>query len=73
MTYRYASHVITIGPFMLRNVEAYAAPGTPLSVVPTWVDTKKIRPIPKARNTFAISQGQPTRSRAVLRQYGGEP
>ena len=58
MTYRYASHVITIGPFMLRNVEAYAAPGTPLSVVPTWVDTKKIRPIPKARNTFAISQGQ---------------
>jgi glycosyltransferase involved in cell wall biosynthesis len=43
---------------MLRNVEAYAAPGTPLSVVPTWVDTEKIRPILKAHNTFAISQGQ---------------
>jgi glycosyltransferase involved in cell wall biosynthesis len=58
ITYRNADHVITIGPYMLRNVEAYAAPGMPLSVVPTWVDTEKIRPVPKADNVFAISHGQ---------------
>jgi glycosyltransferase involved in cell wall biosynthesis len=58
ITYRYADHVITIGPYMLRNVEAYTAPGTPLSVVPTWVDTEKIRPIPKSDNVFAVSHGQ---------------
>jgi glycosyltransferase involved in cell wall biosynthesis len=58
ITYRYADHVITIGPYMLRNVEAYTAPGTRLSVVPTWVDTEKIRPILKSSNVFAVNHGQ---------------
>jgi glycosyltransferase involved in cell wall biosynthesis len=58
ITYRHADHVISIGPYMLKNVEAYTAPGARLSVIPTWVDTDKIRPIPKSHNTFAISNGQ---------------
>jgi glycosyltransferase involved in cell wall biosynthesis len=43
---------------MLKNVEAYTAPGTPLSVVPTWVDSNKIRPIEKDNNIFAIKHNQ---------------
>jgi glycosyltransferase involved in cell wall biosynthesis len=58
ITYRHADHVITIGPYMLRNVAAYTAPGTRLSVVPTWVDTDKIRFVSKASNIFAINHGQ---------------
>jgi glycosyltransferase involved in cell wall biosynthesis len=58
VTYRYADHIISIGPCMLKNVEAYTAPGTPLSVVPTWVDSNKVRPIEKDKNIFAIQHGQ---------------
>ena len=58
LTYRYADHVISIGPFMLNNVKAYTASGTNLSVIPTWVDSNKIHPVDKSKNEFAIQHGQ---------------
>ncbi|MGD0829517.1 MAG: glycosyltransferase family 4 protein [Terracidiphilus sp.] len=58
ITYRYADQIISIGPCMLKNVETYASPATLLSVIPTWVDSNKIRPTEKSRNPFAIEHGQ---------------
>jgi glycosyltransferase involved in cell wall biosynthesis len=58
LTYRHAKHVISIGPCMLNRVAAYTAPGTRLSVVPTWVDTDRIHPVPKCENVFAIRNQQ---------------
>jgi glycosyltransferase involved in cell wall biosynthesis len=58
LTYRYADHVITLGPCMANNVRAYTAPGVQVSVVPTCVASDVIRPIPKAQNAFANRYGQ---------------
>ncbi len=58
ITYRHAAHVITLGPYMRRKVQPYVAPGTPISIVHTWTDTQRIRPIPKQENPFAVEYGQ---------------
>lgn len=58
LTYRRAAHVITIGPYMRKTVQPYTRGGTQISVVPTWVDSDSVRPIPKKANPFALRHGQ---------------
>lgn len=58
LTYRNAEHVFTLGPYMRERVRQYVPENIPVTVVPTWVDTEKIRPIPKPQNPFAIQYGQ---------------
>ncbi len=57
-TYRYATHVFTLGPYMKETVRQYVAPGIPITIVPTWVDTDIIQPIAKPGNPFAKEHGQ---------------
>jgi glycosyltransferase involved in cell wall biosynthesis len=58
LTYGHAAHIITIGPYMRKTIQPYALNGTPISVVPTWVDSNVIRPISKQANAFAQTHGQ---------------
>ena len=58
VTYRNADHIFTLGPFMRECVKQYVPEKIPISIVPTWVDTEAIRPIPKAQNPFAVRYGQ---------------
>ena len=58
LTYRHADHVFTLGPCMRQRVLRYVPPQVEVSIVPTWVDTKLIRPLPKQENPFAREHGQ---------------
>ncbi len=52
-----AEHVFTLGPNMLEAVRKYLAPGAPATIIPTWVDTEVIHPIPRQSNAWAKSHG----------------
>jgi glycosyltransferase involved in cell wall biosynthesis len=56
-----ADRVFTIGACMAETVGRYldsSRKGSSVVVVPTWVDSEAIRPLPKDRNPFAIEHGQ---------------
>jgi colanic acid biosynthesis glycosyl transferase WcaI len=56
-----ADKVFTLGPCMAETLRQYLpdnASGGQLMVVPTWVDSQAIRPLPKEENPFAIQHGQ---------------
>jgi glycosyltransferase involved in cell wall biosynthesis len=52
-----SEHVFTLGPNMLEAVRKYLAPGSPSTIIPTWVDTDVIYPVPKQSNAWAKSHG----------------
>ena len=56
-----AEAVVTISADLAREVERYLAPGRGprrVEVLPTWVDTRRVRPVPKGENAFAARHGQ---------------
>ncbi|HEY3350327.1 MAG TPA: glycosyltransferase [Thermoanaerobaculia bacterium] len=56
-----AEAVVTISADLAREVERYLAPDRGprrVEVVPTWVDARRVRPVSKAENTFAVRHGQ---------------
>ena len=53
VTFRNAEHVFTLSPNMLATVKQYLPKGFPATIVPTWVDTDKIYPIPRESNAWA--------------------
>jgi glycosyltransferase involved in cell wall biosynthesis len=58
---RNADRVITISPQMARTLLQYCSDVSrrpQIDIVPTWVDTDRIRPLPKGRNWFATQNGQ---------------
>lgn len=54
---RHADRVITISPGLARTVAQYV-PLEQVCIIPTWVDTDVIKPLPKAQNDFAVRHGQ---------------
>ena len=58
----YADAIFTLTPGMARNIHAMISPakraGTFVQVVPPWVDTDFIKPLPKPQNWFAAQYGQ---------------
>jgi len=52
-----SEHVFTLGPHMLETVRKYLAPGFPATIIPTWVDTDVIHPVPKSSNAWARDHG----------------
>jgi glycosyltransferase involved in cell wall biosynthesis len=54
---RHADRVITISPHLAQTVAQYL-PLDQIRIIPTWVDTDVIRPLPKAENELAARQGQ---------------
>jgi glycosyltransferase involved in cell wall biosynthesis len=53
-----AEHVFTLGPYMKQVVRQYVPAEVQITVVPTWVDTDLICPVPKGGNPFAVKYGQ---------------
>jgi glycosyltransferase involved in cell wall biosynthesis len=53
-----AEHVFTLGPYMKEVVSQYVPESVPITIVPTWVDTELIRPVPKWKNSFAAKHRQ---------------
>lgn len=56
-----AEAVVTISADLASEVERYLAPGRGprrVDVVPTWVNTSRVRPLPKSENPFAARHGQ---------------
>lgn len=55
-----AEYTITISPRMQNKLTQYnrEPDSSRLKVIPTWVDTERIRPIPKEHNPFAKKHGQ---------------
>jgi colanic acid biosynthesis glycosyl transferase WcaI len=59
LTLNRAERIFTLGPCMAQVLRQYVAdPNRQIAVVPTWVDTEKIQPMPKENNLFALQQGQ---------------
>lgn len=56
-TLKHAEHVFTLGPHMREAVRQYLPPELPVSIIPTWVDTDVIRPIPRSENSWARTHG----------------
>ena len=58
--YQRAAFISTLAPQMANLVRQYVCKTSEKKVVviPTWVDTKRIKPIPKAKNPFAVQHGQ---------------
>ena len=54
---RHADRVITISPQLAQTVAQYL-PLDRVCIIPTWVDTEVIRPLPKAQNEFAAQHDQ---------------
>jgi colanic acid biosynthesis glycosyl transferase WcaI len=54
--YRHAAHVSVITPAFRDNIAAKGVPAEKISVIPNFVDTEFIRPLPKA-NAFAAANG----------------
>jgi glycosyltransferase involved in cell wall biosynthesis len=54
---RHADRVITISPHLAQTVAQYL-PLNQVRIIPTWVDTDVIRPLPKAQNEFAARHAQ---------------
>jgi glycosyltransferase involved in cell wall biosynthesis len=52
-----ADHVFTLGPHMLDVVRKYITPGFPVTVIPTWVDTDLLHPVPRSSNLWAKCHG----------------
>lgn len=52
-----SEHVFTLGPYMLDVVRQYLDEGFPATIVPTWVDTDVIYPVPKSENAWAKGHG----------------
>jgi glycosyltransferase involved in cell wall biosynthesis len=52
-----SEHVFTLGPQMLQVVQQYLTAGFPATIVPTWVDTDVIHPVPKSENAWAKELG----------------
>lgn len=57
VTFGYADHVFTLSPHMLATVQQYLPAGFPATIVPTWVDTDIIHPVPKPENVWAEQHG----------------
>ncbi len=55
-----AERVITISPQLAGTLSSYWPDGQAarITVIPTWVDTERIRPMPKEENWFAREHGQ---------------
>jgi len=56
-----ADCVITISPQMAKTLSQYrpeSSKESHIHIVPTWVDTERIRPLPKEQNWFAVQHGQ---------------
>ncbi|MCB0108952.1 MAG: glycosyltransferase family 4 protein [Caldilineaceae bacterium] len=60
--YEHASVVMTLGEFMaatlVKQFDVSKTPGCKIEVIPPWVDTDVIKPIPKAENWFAKQYNQ---------------
>jgi glycosyltransferase involved in cell wall biosynthesis len=54
---RHADRVITISPQLAQTLAQYL-PLDQVRVIPTWVDTDVIRPLPKVQNEFAVRHAQ---------------
>ncbi len=55
---RRAGLIITLGAHMATTLRRLAADASlPVTVIPNWVDTDWIRPLPRAQNPFAQAQG----------------
>lgn len=55
---RQAGLVVTLGDHMAATLRRLAADeALPVTVIPNWVDTDWIRPLPRAQNPFAQAQG----------------
>ena len=52
-----AERVFTLGPCMAMVLGQYVTPDK-IEIIPTWVDSEKIKPLAKARNPFARQYGQ---------------
>jgi lipopolysaccharide/colanic/teichoic acid biosynthesis glycosyltransferase/glycosyltransferase involved in cell wall biosynthesis len=52
-----AEHVFTLSPNMLATVRRYLPHGFPATIVPTWVDTEIVYPVPKHENAWSAQQG----------------
>jgi lipopolysaccharide/colanic/teichoic acid biosynthesis glycosyltransferase/glycosyltransferase involved in cell wall biosynthesis len=61
LAYTRASALVTLGQHMAATIRRETGPGlgceTPLRVIPMWVDTERIRPIPKEENWFGREHG----------------
>jgi glycosyltransferase involved in cell wall biosynthesis len=59
---RHADGVITISPHLAKTLDQYYVPKTAIGpqvmIVPTWVDSERIHPLPKEENWFAQQHGQ---------------
>ncbi|HEX7601485.1 MAG TPA: glycosyltransferase family 4 protein, partial [Polyangiaceae bacterium] len=59
-----AEAVVTISDDLAREVGRYLRPDRGprrVDVLPTWVDTRRVRPVPKKENVFAVRHGQADR------------
>jgi glycosyltransferase involved in cell wall biosynthesis len=52
-----SEHIFTLGPQMLEVVRQYLNAGFPATIIPTWVDTDVIHPVPMSENTWAKRLG----------------
>jgi len=52
-----AERVFTLGPCMAMVLSQYVTPNK-IEIIPTWVDSEKIKPLAKAHNPFALQYGQ---------------
>ncbi len=67
---RHADGVITISPQLAHTLSQYTSgmpSGSTIHIVPMWVDTDWIRPIPKAENPFTRQHGQAGNSPSCTR------
>lgn len=51
-TYRNADHIITITDDMKTNIMKKGVPEEKISVIRNWIDTDKVRPVPRNENTL---------------------
>lgn len=61
VVFREARFIVTLGPHMARTLGKYCQSDSvegKLRIVPTWVDTERLRPLEKPRNPFAEKYGQ---------------
>ena len=49
-TYRNADQIIVISESMKRNILEKGVPGDKITVVPNWIDTEAVQPVPKEKN-----------------------
>jgi glycosyltransferase involved in cell wall biosynthesis len=57
VTLRNAEHIFTLTPSMLTTLQRYLPDGFPMTIIPTWVDTDLILPVPKCDNSWAEQNG----------------